>query len=130
MRIFAQRPFFGTWSPCVPTCSCVVCHICACFDVFSFLLAVFTSPRASICTFRRYYHVTLKIENYHILGIVMLVERSLERQEDALLLLINDYNRFGWTMGTCPERYTHFCRFLRLNTVLSNPSLLARTESC
>ena len=43
MNIFAQKSLFGTWSCCAPACSCVVCHIYACFDAFPLLLGVLTS---------------------------------------------------------------------------------------
>ena len=48
MSLFAELFLFGAWSPCAPACSCVVCHIHACFHVFSVILAVFSSASASL----------------------------------------------------------------------------------
>ena len=56
----------------MPACSYVVDHFDACFDVFALLLAVFSSSRATFDNFIRYSHVTLEIETYLNLGIVII----------------------------------------------------------
>ena len=45
MKRVAYFSLLGAWRPCAPACSCVVCHIRACFHVFSLILSVFTSAR-------------------------------------------------------------------------------------